>query len=98
MIIEVKQKHIDEGVAIDCGRCPVALALNEATKKEWIISNRWMCYKDCDQYPGFGWSEDTQVPPTVADNIRKFDVDGIMEPFSFEIQFFGFTQTSLHSV
>lgn len=84
MIIEVKQKHIDEsrsGLHYDedmpeC--CPVALALNEATGKQWTVTANkcWRHYS----------TQVLPLPSEVTFNIHQYDGFGVMEPFSFELE------------
>jgi hypothetical protein len=80
MKIEVKKSHIRRGRQGDCLRCPVALAVEEATK-EYVAA-----------FPGylqFGeeWRNrvDFRVPKKVRTFIIRFDGEQKVKPFSFVI-------------
>ena len=84
MLVNVTQNHIDlsnSGFYYDEDRancCPVALALNEATGKEWAVTpnNCWRHYS----------TQVLPLPPEVISNIHQYDSFGAMEPFSFELE------------
>lgn len=77
MLIEVKQKHIDEGAKGSCSRCPIALALLDAGHRDVWIGNITL-------YTSV--RKETYLPPKAIQWINNFD-DGLpVLPFSFEIE------------
>ncbi len=80
MQITVTQEHINEGKRLDCEKCPIALALSEATGLSWSAG---MMLMEASSTP-------PQVFPAPQSCIRfmgRFD-EGIGEavkPFTFEI-------------
>jgi hypothetical protein len=83
MIINVTQKHIDEGTRNNCDTCPVALALNEATERTWIVGSDSAAYKG--NFAGFGWSDDIKLPLEARRFIARVDSKRSVLPFSFEL-------------
>jgi hypothetical protein len=84
MIIHITQKHIDSGTRTSSDRCPVALALSEATGREWLVTRRWLCH--ASPLRANGWGTDISTPTLVATKIRDYDRSGVMETFSFELE------------
>ena len=82
MIIEVKQKHIDNGQKFRSVRCPVALAAKETVGPEvqlifgpdyFVVAGHPRARYD--------------LPLEVQDFIRAFD-DGLpVQPFTFELNY-----------
>src|SRR6266404_6219339 len=77
MLIAVTQKHIDEGKRRHCHRCPVALALREATDRSDI--------EVLSKYAGVpsGWS--WNLPYEAQKSIDDFDMGRPVKPFEFQI-------------
>jgi len=78
--VEVTQDHIDNGQKVNCEKCPVALALQEAFNNP---DARSMSY-------GIEIPEDGEVKfygsvPEVETFMHKFDNDKEVEPFTFYI-------------
>lgn len=77
MKIKVEQRHIDAGEVSQCRRCPVALAIWEATGIEVAV------------YPMTGiYFSDwviVETPRDVADFISHFDYHEKCEPFEFDL-------------
>jgi hypothetical protein len=75
--VEVKQKHIDEGIRSDCFDCPIALAMLEATGKQWRVEEWIMRH-------GEDWVE---MPENVSRFVHAFDRhDYEVQPFAFDIE------------
>lgn len=74
MIIHVTQAHIDAGEAAHCCLCPVALALREATGREWKVSGS-LAHLDY-----LTW---IILSHSVRDFIYDFDAGRPVAPFSF---------------
>ncbi len=77
MTIEVTEDDIINGEPTEPCKCPVALALERATGKQWIVS--------CNDA---GTSEEegyalTMLPPDVRDFIKTYDNRGTVSPFTF---------------
>lgn len=80
--IEVTQEDINNGKVGDCEYCPVALAMNRVTNKEWAIGN----YSYCETRDGEINSDSLRtLPREVTLWIFQFDKDNKVEPFSFEL-------------
>ena len=81
MLINVTQKHIDEGWLADGERCAVALAMRDAGFK----------FVNVDQCEIYVMNERGDVleryvtPPVVASFIRQFDSGCFVAPLSFEM-------------
>lgn len=73
-LIEVTQKHIDEGLVGDCMLCPVALALTQALGKPCWAGERWV---------GLTRSEARFTPVRVKQFVRRFDDGESVTPFKF---------------
>lgn len=84
MLIHVTQKHIDNGRRKKCDKCPVSLALSEATGKEWLVTATHLCYTKW--FSKNGWSNDIVTPTYVAVKVKNYDRYGVMAPFSFELE------------
>lgn len=77
MRIEVTQEHIERGIRGACGCCPVALAIHSASNAEVVsVSSGW-AYLD---HRGF------VLPPHVRRAIDTYDDQGVMIPFTFELE------------
>jgi hypothetical protein len=86
MLIEVTQEHIKAGKEGDCNYCPIALALNEATGRLWVVNNYYVYERD--EY-------NNQISEKILFNnhncritdwIFAFDKDGKAKPFSFNLE------------
>lgn len=86
MIVHVTQKHINCGTRLKCDKCPVTLALNEATGKKWTVNGVRMNYRKWFSLSGY--SKDFETPLSVTNKIIHYDRTGEMEPFSFELEGF----------
>lgn len=76
MKIKVTRKHIRKGKRGLSFRCPVALALKEKTKVEWMVGLRYANSR----------VKLFDLPPVAVDFIRDFDDGKRVEPFSFELE------------
>jgi hypothetical protein len=83
--IRVTEEHIRKGRAKDCRACPVALAIEDVVRPDLMV---WVDSKSVELIdPGlvecnvFG----ARITDEVADRIQKFDFDGIMQPFAFDL-------------
>jgi len=78
MTIDVKQRHIDMGLPKDACRCPVACAIEEATRSVVFVTNTGLIM-------GLLGPQKFPIPPEVLAFIKAFDAGQHVEPFSFEI-------------
>lgn len=78
MLIEVTQKHIDDGIRCDGQRCAVALAIREKVGFDvGFAMGLVMC----------GIDEQTYVLPMIAtNNMVAFDNGRKVQPFTFEME------------
>lgn len=76
--VKVTQEHIDNGVLRSCRACPVALALIDTGYSEVAVSADGLYISD-----SFGRLE---VPPTVANFIKAFDLGYHPRPFEFTLE------------
>lgn len=77
MIIRVTQQNIDNGVRQQYDACPVALALRDATAREWQVTKNYAQY-------ALG-SLILALPETARDFIRSFDAGREVRPFEFDL-------------
>ena len=88
MKITVNQWHIDHGIAADCQKCPVALALFEQTRVPWNVS--FESFKKGGGTIAYFGRLTIELPAVVGRWIYDFDspetADGLRkpEPFSFD--------------
>lgn len=81
MLVHVAQRHvkpIPKG-QLRCQSCPVANALYEATRRNWIVSLRGGPFAILA-----GGSVKVALPESVGSRIKAFDTSGAMESFAFE--------------
>jgi hypothetical protein len=82
MRVEVTAGDIAAGKADDCTECPVALALNRATRKAW-----WVEYDAAFQR----WTPSRRLKPMlrltslVSEWIQAYDRGEAVAPFAFEL-------------
>lgn len=76
MRVEVKAEHIREGRPDDAGRCPVALALHEATGKRCSATWRAL-FLDGACLP---------IPKDVQEFVCRFDYGQPVAPFAFDLE------------
>lgn len=76
MTIEVKAKHIQNGRKFECDRCPVALAVKEASGD--------MAARATLDFLEFNKRTYT-IPEKVREWIMDFDGEEKVQPFTFEI-------------
>lgn len=74
--VEVTAEDIAQGVAADCQRCPVALALKRATGEDWRVGS-YEAEKVAIRVP---------LPMRVRAWTLALDTGEPVEPFSFEIE------------
>lgn len=79
MLVHVTQEHIDKGIASDCKRCPIALALLATNKFGNLVvvgpvtpSGKW-------------YANDHELPEAVGKFAESFDLLEKVEPFTFEM-------------
>ena len=83
MQIHVTQDHIDRGLPHCPEKCPVALALKDATNRHWIVNN----------HNASSPNEEEQKHRLVRLNdfarefVTRFDTDVNQQPFSFEFDY-----------
>lgn len=82
MRINVEQRHIDNGIRMSCTKCPVALAIREATGRELDVKSRRV-FENAEPI--------AFLPDEVSGWIRSFDVywenEGYTpKPISFDIE------------
>lgn len=84
MIINVTQEHIDKGFRKICRACPVALAMKDATGKNFNVTPlyvRDMTGVDIhEEFKGKRY----KIPKCVTSFVENFDTEYPVEPFSFE--------------
>lgn len=79
MKIEVKQEHIDLGQKCTLNKCPIALAIREATGYYTAIT------PDKIYFPRLTYPEKVNTPAEVRSKITSYDLGNGMTPFSFEL-------------
>lgn len=86
MQIKVTQEHIDKGVKGVARKCPIALALKEATH---LNASIWLQIhlKPYDWQSGDSYEYDGLTPPDVFRKLQYFDLTKEMQPFTFEIDY-----------
>lgn len=84
MKVSVTQDHIDRGIGSDCGKCPVALAL------EGCGMERVKIMDEADEvsffYPKLNKTVRLLVPGKVYDFVVEFDCGQPVFPFEFELE------------
>lgn len=79
MLITVTQDDIDDGLPESCSSCPVARALSRAFGE--YVGCGLDCFSGIAPFSKvFG-----RLPPEVESHIRRFDTEGVMAPFQFEV-------------
>jgi len=78
MLIHVTQEDIDSGIPSRVACCPVALALNRALEKSFIVGGGY-CYARVDKAPFYNLTK------VVRQKIADFDHGKAISPFSFEL-------------
>lgn len=76
MKIEVKQQHIDAGYKAGAFTCPIALAMNDATKSKWCVGPWEAVHVPTDTVH--------KLPPQAQKFVHDFDDRKDVSPFSFE--------------
>jgi hypothetical protein len=77
MQVNVTQEHINAGERYDCRNCPVALALREATGRDWYVAPfsalsynpTWDCIR---------------LEQRIRDFVTDFDNSKDVQPITFE--------------
>jgi hypothetical protein len=77
MRIEIKQEHIDKGIKSNCERCPVALALKDATGKTYTVGYE-------AEVVSWDGGESLLIPKDARDFAWHFDHGNPVIPFVFE--------------
>lgn len=86
MIVQVRQKHIKAGRRANCRRCPIAMAVREATGFKGVVVGSHI-YANVPK----GWLWFNQLPDKYKMTqaclkfIRLFDRGQAVEPFSFRL-------------
>lgn len=75
--VRVLKRHIEAGEPATCDRCPIALALNEATGLHWEVGEYKAIAKELSCY--------FDVPVEARFFVEDFDRGETVEPFSFEM-------------
>ena len=79
MRITVTQEHIDNGVPVDSLKCPLALAIREATKNNvWSVGVASVFSGN----KGFG----IVLPKSAREFRHRFDSNLVVQPFEFDIE------------
>jgi len=89
MIIQVKKKHIKAGKRANCRRCPIAMAVREATGFKGVVVGSHIytnIHKDHIWFNQLG-SKSARYKMTQAclKFIRLFDAGQPVKPFSFRL-------------
>lgn len=70
------RQHAECRESLRCRICPVALALQDATKQQWIVADEYaVLLRGTKKHP---------LPKEVVEKIKDFDETGLMIPFNFE--------------
>lgn len=79
MLIKIEQRHIDVGERRHCDLCPIALALNEATRDQWVVSmaHYWRARDQKKLYP---------LPDAARAWIETYDANRLVLPTEFEME------------
>lgn len=89
MIIQVKQSHIDRGRRLECRRCPIAMAVREATGFKGVFVGGDICTNVPPDHIWFNQLNDTSERFVVTRACRKFidrfDRGNSVKPFSFRL-------------
>jgi hypothetical protein len=89
--IEVTQEDIDNGVAWECGKCPVALAAKRVLPFKPHVRSLAI-YRKRRQQPSwrYGWYYikvfAVDLPQEARDFISDFDHGVFVTPFSFQVE------------
>lgn len=84
--ITVTQKDIDEGKAVDCDKCPIALAISRALGYHVSVTRSLAFIRGNEKF-------NAKIPDEVGQFIRYFDLfgkdngwsTGTIKPFTFEL-------------
>lgn len=83
MKVSVTQAHIDRGIASDCGKCPIALALEDCGMEQVKIMD------EADEIsffnPKLSRTVRLMAPSNIYDFVVEFDCGQSVLPFEFEI-------------
>jgi hypothetical protein len=79
MKIKVTQEHINAGIRNNPCKCPLALALNEATGREWYVGGIWFNHKEKRESTRF------RVTDQMWRFIHAFDCESRVEPTEFNV-------------
>lgn len=79
MLIRIEQRHIDGGERRHCDHCPIALALNEATRDQWVVSlnSYWRARDQKTLHP---------LPEAARVWIENYDAKRLVLPTEFEME------------
>jgi hypothetical protein len=83
MIINVTQQHIDKGEPGFSSRCPIALAVKDATGAPWVIADGTEIAWSFDYLDPFHSFKPSDELVTFMEN---FDLNKPVTPFSFEAE------------
>ena len=75
MIVNVTEKHIADGVRLDCLRCPVALAMRDAFPQSKLTIDAWSLLVDNDR---------RETSKQIRMFMKDFDFRRNPQPFSFD--------------
>ncbi len=87
--IKVTREHIDKGIAVNCQKCPVALAVQEAFPKAWIHVGADVVSMGPITY---------NLPHHITKWIDEFDQGIPMIPTSFKLEFENDELDIIHSI
>lgn len=79
--VPVTQEHIDSGKPGECGKCPVAKALNDRIGGAWIAN----CMGISGDFDGGASVDIHSIPKKVRSFVAMFDCGGTVKPFEFEL-------------
>lgn len=74
--IEVTQADIDKGVAMDCDRCPIWLAVHRVVQKCISVTGGHVWYAD---------NRKSVLPDSAQNFIRSYDGGRKCRPFAFDL-------------
>lgn len=81
MKIEVTAEDIDNGIRTHFLQCPIALAIQRATRDPgWYVSARGTVINNKNA------AEEIKLPKKCAQFVTRFDDDKSVKPFSFEFK------------
>jgi hypothetical protein len=89
MLVQITEKHIADGLGTNCIRCPLALALKDATGSDYSV-NGYQYTKINKHYNERNYSLDystrKNLPQDIRNWIADFDAGRPVVPIEFEME------------